>query len=139
MANAVASFLDRRIDARATPLAVGDVLVVALLLTGGTIHHNGADFVLSNPVYLAGVLAPFLIGWIVAAPLLGAYAPGATETAKAAVPLALRSWVVADLIGLGLRASPAFHGGAQLSFAVVTILVGAVGLTVWRVLFFKLR
>ncbi|MFB6123534.1 MAG: DUF3054 domain-containing protein [Haloferacaceae archaeon] len=139
MANAVASFLDRRIDARATPLAVGDVLVVALLLTGGTVHHNGVDFVLSNPAYLAGVLAPFLVGWVVAAPLLGAYAPGATETAKAAVPLALRSWVVADVVGLALRATPLFHGGVELSFAAVTLLVGAVGLTVWRVLFFQLR
>lgn len=139
MANAVASFLDRRIDARAAPIAVGDVLVVALLMTLGTVRHNGLDFVLSHPVYLGGVLAPFLVGWVVAAPLLGAYAPGATETAKAAVPLALRSWVAADAVGLALRATPLFHGGVELSFALVTLFVGSVGLSVWRILFFRLR
>ena len=89
MANAVANFFDRRLDGRATPLAIGDLLVVAVLFSWGTVHHNGLGFVVSNPGYLAGTIAPFVIGWVIAAPLLGAYAPGAAESAKAAVPLAL--------------------------------------------------
>jgi hypothetical protein len=139
MANAVANFFDRRLDGRAAPLAVGDLLVVAILFSVGTVHHNGLAFVASNPGYLAATIAPFLLGWVIAAPLLGAYAPGAAESAKAAVPLALRSWLLADAIALGLRATPFVAGGVQLSFVLVSLGVGLVGLALWRTLFFKLR
>jgi hypothetical protein len=139
MANAVADFLDRRIDGRAAPLAAGDVVVIALLFGAGTVHHNTFAFVAANPGYLAATIAPFLVGWVVAAPLLGAYAPGAAESAKAAVPLGLRSWVLADLVALGLRATPYVSGGVQLSFVAVSLGVGLVGLAIWRTLFFKLR
>jgi len=139
MANAVAAFFDRRLDGRTAPLAVGDLLVVAVLFSGGTIHHNGVGFVASNPGYLAVTIAPFLIGWVIAAPLLGAYSPGAAESAKAAVPLALRSWVLADAIALGIRATPFVHGGVQLSFVAISLVVGLLGLALWRTLFFKLR
>jgi len=139
MANAVAAFFDRRLDDRAAPMAIGDVLVLAVLFSGGTIHHNGVAYVVSNPGYLAATIAPFLIGWVIAAPLLGAYSPGAAESAKAAVPLALRSWLLADAIALGIRATPVVHGGVQLSFVAVSLGSGLVGLAVWRTLFFKLR
>jgi len=139
MANAVADFFERRLDGRAAPMAIGDVLVLALVFSGGTIHHNGVAYVASNPGYLAATIAPFLIGWAIAAPPLGAYSPGAAESAKAAVPLALRSWLLADAIALGIRATPLVHGGVQLSFVAVSIGAGLVGLAIWRTLFFKLR
>jgi len=139
MANAVATFFDRRIDGRAAPLAVGDLLVIAVLFSWGVVRHNGLEYVMSNPDYLAVTIAPFLIGWVIAAPLLGAYAPGAAESAKAAVPLALRSWLLADAIALGIRATPFVAGGVQLSFVLISLGVGLVGLALWRTLFFKLR
>jgi hypothetical protein len=139
MANAVADFFDRRLDGRTAPMAVGDLLVIAALFGAGTVHHNGLAFVASHPGYLAGTVAPFLIGWAIAAPLLGAYAPGAAESAKAAVPLALRSWLLADAIALGIRATPVVRGGVQLSFVAVSLGVGLVGLALLRTLFFKLR
>jgi len=139
MANAVADFFERRLDSRTVPMAIGDVVLIALLFSGGTVRHNGVAFVLSNPGYLAVTLAPFVVGWVIAAPLLGAYAPGAAESAKAAVPLALRSWILADAIALGIRATPLVHGGVQLSFVLVSLGVGLVGLAIWRTLFFTLR
>jgi len=139
MANAVANFFDSRLDGRAAPLAIGDLLVIAVLFSWGTVHHNGLGFVASNPGYLAGTIAPFVIGWVVAAPLLGAYSPGAAESAKAAVPLALRSWFLADAIALGIRATPFVGGGVQLTFVLISLGVGLVGLALWRTLFFKLR
>ena len=71
-------------------------------------------------------IAPFILGWVVAAPLLGAYSPGAAESSKAAVPLALRSWLLADVVALGLRATPLFHGGVELSFVAVTFVAGPI-------------
>jgi hypothetical protein len=139
MGTSVASVLDRRIDADTWPLAVGDLLAIAAVLTAGTIQHNGVPFVTGNPLYLAGTLAPFVIGWVLVAPLVGAYSPGAGESAKAAVPLALRSWVVADVVGVAIRASPLFHGGWEPIFVAVTLVTGGVALGVWRTLFFRFR
>ncbi|MFB6108671.1 MAG: DUF3054 domain-containing protein [Haloplanus sp.] len=138
MASAVAEFVDRRLDASAAPMAVGDVVVLALLYSAGAVRHDGVAFLVANPGYLAATIAPFLVGWIIAAPLLGAYSPGAAESSKAAVPLALRSWILGDAIALGIRATPLVHGGVELSFVAVTLGVGMVGLALWRTLFFRL-
>ena len=132
------SFLASRLDRAAAPLAVGDVLVLLALLTVGTLNHTTPEFLLSNPVYLLGVFAPFIIGWALVAPLVGAYSAGAVETAKSSVPLVIRSWIPAVLIGLGLRAF-VFRGGADLTFAVIMLVLGAVVLGGWRALYFKLR
>jgi hypothetical protein len=43
------------------------------------------------------------------------------------------SWIGAVAIAQGLRATSAFHGGAALTFAVVSVLVGGLLLTLWRV------
>jgi FtsH-binding integral membrane protein len=143
MATSTGSFLNGRIDTAALPLAVGDVLVLVLLLSFGTARHNGVAYLTEQPVALALTLLPFIVGWLVAAPLVGAYSAGAAESAKAAIPLAIRSWVVAVVIGIVLRVVLPFDAtGGLLSLAiffVVTLVVGVVGLGVWRWLYFKLR
>lgn len=121
----------------ALPLFVGDVVVLAALLTLGVVRHHGASYLSNDPVAWILVLVPFFVGWLVAAPVMGAYSPGAAESAKSAVPLAIRSWVVADLIGVGIRATPLFEGGAALTFVLVTLVVGLVGLAVWRTVYFR--
>ncbi|MFC6771891.1 DUF3054 domain-containing protein, partial [Halorubrum pallidum] len=98
------SFLARRLDRAAAPLAIGDVLVLMAFLTAGTLSHRPAEFLVNNPTYLLGVWAPFLIGWFLVSPLVGAYAAGAAETAKSSVPLVVRSWIPAAAIGFVLRA-----------------------------------
>lgn len=132
------SFLSGRIDAATLPMAVGDVVVVALILTVGTVFHSSVQGVLANPGHLVQVIAPFVVGWLIAAPLLGAYSVGASETAKAAVPLALRAWIPADLIGMAIRWTPWVDGGVQLTFVAVTLATGMAGLGLWRYLYFKL-
>lgn len=139
MATSVTSFLDRRIDPGTLPMAVGDIVVLAALLTFGVVQHNGVSYLSSNLVGVVLILLPFFVGWVIAAPLIGAYSPGARESAKAAIPLAIRSWIPADIIGTLLRASPLFEGGAPLVFILVTLAVGLVGLTAWRWTYFKLR
>jgi hypothetical protein len=138
MANA-AGFVAGRIDAGAWPLAVGDVVALALVFSAGAARHNSVDYLLANPGYWAATVFPFLFGWLVAAPLLGAYSAGAAESAKAAVPLALRAWLVGCAVALALRATPLLHGGVQFIFAVVVLVSGALGLAVWRWLFFRVR
>jgi hypothetical protein len=139
MASSEESFLARRIDATAAPLAVVDLLALSAVLTYGVINHNGVDYLTTATGGWLLTLVPFLLGWAVASPLVGAYSAGAAESAKAAVPLALRAWVPAAAIGFVLRASPLFSGGFQPIFGVVVFVAGGVALAGLRWLFFKLR
>jgi hypothetical protein len=122
-------FLEERIDRGSLPLAVGDLLVIAAVLAAGASFHDATIF--SRPVELLGVLAPFLVGWVVAAPLVGAYSIGAQE-ARSSVPLAIRSWIPADIIGLGIRATPFVEGGIEPIFVVITLVTVGVALAVFR-------
>jgi hypothetical protein len=130
--------LAERTDSGAWSLAVGDLVVLAAVFSAGTVHHNGLDYPFADPVGWGLTLLPFLIGWAVVAPPVGAYSPGAAESAKAAVPLAIRAWLPAAILALGLRASPLFAGGAAPVFVVVSLVSGGVGLAVWRWLAFRI-
>lgn len=79
------SFLATRLDRDAVPLAIGDLIALIVLLTIGALNHSTVEFLFANPLYLLEVYAPFLIGWILVAPLIGAYSAGAVETAKSSV------------------------------------------------------
>ncbi|WP_049984794.1 DUF3054 domain-containing protein [Halobellus rufus] len=137
MSSSEESFLARRIDASAAPLVAVDALALSAVLTVGVINHNGVEYLSTAPVGWLLTLVPFLVGWAVAAPLVGAYSAGAAESAKAAIPLAVRAWVPGSIVGFALRASPLFSGGFQLSFGVVMFVTGGVALVVGRWLFFK--
>ena len=139
MASFEESFLARRIDAAAAPLALIDLVALSAVLTYGVIQHNGVDYLTTSTVAWLLTLVPFLVGWAAVSPLIGAYSAGAAESAKAAIPLALRAWVPAAAIGFVLRASPLFAGGFQPVFGVVVFVAGGVALAVFRWLFFKIR
>lgn len=129
------SFLANRVDRAALPLAVGDLLVIVAFIYVGTIQHGTVPFPptgASDALALLTVAAPFLVGWVVAAPLIGAYSAGAAESAKASVPLAIRSWIPAAAVGLIIRATPVVEGGVAITFAIVMFVVGSVSLGVWR-------
>jgi hypothetical protein len=141
MARSQQSFLAKRLDGDAIPLAVGDVLVLVGVMTLGAMNHNGTGIVFSDPGYVALTVAPFLLGWAIFAPVIGAYSAGAAESAKASIPLAIRSWVPADVVGVGIWYFLPGRGTDPIGlvvFTTVTILTGAFGLGVWRWLWFKL-
>jgi len=125
--------LNGRVDTAALPLAVGDLLAILGVLTIGMIQH--ATF---GPERAVGVYGPFLIGWAAAAVLIGAYSAGAAESAKAAVPLGVRAWVLAALVGFGLRWTPVFPGDLAIPFVLITLLLTGVLLGGLRWVFFKI-
>ncbi|MFB6169074.1 MAG: DUF3054 family protein [Haloferacaceae archaeon] len=130
-------FLARRIDPGAWPLAVVDLLALVVVFTGGAIQHNGPTFPLDAPVAWVLTILPFLLGWLLFGPLVGVYSAGAAESAKAAVPLAVRAWVPAAVAAVGLRAVVFDPGPVAPVFAAVTLVSGAVGLGVARWLRFR--
>lgn len=130
------SFISERVDRAAAPLAVGDLLVILAVIAVGMSNHE----TLTGVVPLLATAAPFLLGWALVSVPVGAYSAGAAESAKAAVPLAVRSWLGAAVIGIVVRGAlqSAFDMGLAI-FLGVMLVTGAVALGVWRWLFFKLQ
>jgi len=110
-------------------LAVGDLLAILAFVVAGMLQHGGNP---ANVVDLLDVALPFLIGWLPAAFFLGCYAPAVLRNTRETAFRTLASWVVAVLIGQGLRATPIFGGDFAVPFFVVSLVVGGVLLTVWR-------
>jgi hypothetical protein len=130
------SFISERVDRAAAPLAVGDLLVILAVITVGMQNHG----TLTGAVPLLTTAAPFLFGWVFASVPIGAYSSGAAESAKAAVPLAIRSWIPAALVGIVIRGATqsAFDVGLGV-FMAVMVVTGSVALGVWRWVFFTFR
>ncbi|MFB6221146.1 MAG: DUF3054 domain-containing protein [Halolamina sp.] len=130
------SFISERVDRGAVPLAVGDLLVILLVIALGMVNHGS----LTGPAALLATAAPFLVGWAVSSVPVGAYSAGAAESAKAAVPLAIRSWVPAAVVGIVIRGATQSAFGTGLAvFLVVMVVTGSVALAVWRWVFFAVR
>lgn len=125
--------LNERVDTSGLPLAVGDLLAILSVLTIGMIQHNTL-----TAGHAPGVYAPFVIGWVVGAVVIGAYSAGAGESAKAAVPLGLRAWVIAALVGFGLRATAIFPGDLAPIFVAITFVLTGGLIAGFRWLFFKI-
>ena len=131
------SFLSKRIDRSAAPLAVGDVIAIVAVIAIGMEFGHGT---LTGPVSLLETAAPFLVGWAIASVPIGAYSAGAAESAKASIPLAIRSWIPAAVIAVLVRGVVQTALTPALGiFLAVMLVTGGVALGVWRWLAFKLR
>lgn len=113
-------------------VAVGDLAVVGALLSLGMLRHGVRPVVQTE--HAALVVAPFLFGWIVAAPLVGAYADEAFRSVRDATEAVAGAWLGAVLVGAALRATAAFPGNAPLEFVAVVFGFGLVALGAWRAL-----
>ncbi len=113
-------------------LLVVDCAIIVAQLSYGLIVH-GTD-PLAVPLYTAETVVPFLAGWLVVAPLLGVYTARIRRSLVETVLSVGIAWIVAALIGVGLRATPWFVGDAPLAFVLVTVATGLATLLPWRVL-----
>ena len=113
------------IDDTARPLFPGDLVVLAGVFVAGTVNHNGVGVLTAEPLYVIGTVLPFLIGWALAGPLLGAYGQRAVASPH-------DSAVLGAVVAVLLRASPLFSGSASLIFFAITLGTGAAGLALWR-------
>jgi hypothetical protein len=120
-----------RIDPSRTTalLAVGDIAAILVFIVVGEYTHGYNPLVAVGRV--AGTALPFIIGWAIATVGIGLYGPRSGSLGKT-LGLTLLSWVVAVGIAQALRATAVFHGNAALTFALVSVGVGGVLLSVWR-------
>ena len=115
------------------PILLGavDVALIAGLLLFGQRQH-GIDPI-AEPLASLDTIVPFLLGWGVAALLAGVYAHDVTVTPARAARATAVAWMAAANVGLILRSSPVFDGGAPWPFNLVVTGTGLLVLLSWRV------
>lgn len=133
------SFLDQRLDASTWPIAVGDIVALLAFLFVGTLQHSTLEQLQADPTIYLFAAGPFVLGWLICAPLVGAYSPGGGSAPNSSIPLAIRSWIPSALVGMVLRVFALPGRGAEVPFAVIMLVGGAFVLSGWRFLYFKLR
>ena len=109
-------------------MAAGDATALLLFSAVGRLSHGEG----LAPGDLAATALPFLLGWALTAPFLGAFSEAARGNAVgAAIAAAAKSWAVATPVSLLLRAVS--QGRAPpTAFAVVSFVVTGVLLLAWR-------
>jgi hypothetical protein len=108
-------------------LLAGDLIALLIFATIGRMSHERG---LSLPGVL-GTAAPFVIGWLLVAPLTGIYRAQPRPTPGAMARRSALNWALALPIAFGLRALIE-QRGIPLSFAVVAGSFTFVTLVGWR-------
>ncbi len=115
---------------RIIAVALGDAVVFVIFSLVGRGNHHEASGAGALPDVL-GTAAPFLVGWFLVAPLVGAYRHSALGPVRSALPRTALAWAVAGPVGLLLRAA-LLRRGIPLSFAIVALLFNLGALLAWR-------
>ncbi|MFB6111398.1 MAG: DUF3054 domain-containing protein [Halobacteriaceae archaeon] len=102
--------------------AAGDILAIATFVVVGELSH-GIDPV-ATPLIVLDTALPFLLGWLLVAPLVGAYTRRVLDGPRWLIGLSLTAWVGADVLAQLLRDTAAFHGSGDPIFFVVAAVVG---------------
>lgn len=114
-------------------LVVGDILCFLIFATlGMESHGQGLDL-----FYSFWVALPFMAGWFIVAPWVGAYRADIAKRPRAMLGRTLLCWVIAWPVAMGLRwlivdRVTGVTADAFFSFAVVALLANAFILNVWR-------
>ena len=111
-------------------LVAGDLAAILSFVAVGEYTHGYNPLVDVGRV--TGTFAPFLVGWLLVAVAAGLYASGTTERLGPLVARTLSAWVVAVVVAQALRATSLFHGGAAVTFAIVSVVIGGGALCLWR-------
>lgn len=116
--------------ARLGLLVAGDVVTFLLFAAIGRASHAEAAS-LDAIVEVAKTAAPFMAGWFVVAPWLGLFRRDVAEQPRVAAKRVALAWLLAEPVGLLLRALQ-IGRGSPLSFAIVTFITALLMLLGWR-------
>ncbi|MFQ5576002.1 MAG: DUF3054 domain-containing protein [Anaerolineae bacterium] len=119
-------------------LPVGDIIALLLFMSLGQRDHNTVDPV--HPVLgLLVLTAEFVLPWIVAGWLLGAFPRRKVPGRGTFLARSLNAWLVAAPLGLLLRAFVLSRAVIPTLFMVVTVGLGGMFVIGWRLIFFEVR
>jgi hypothetical protein len=115
-------------------LLLGDLSAIILFVFIGQQDHATTD--LNNPILgLLRATSPFLITWLIVAPIVGAYPDANHITLRTLLLRGLNAWFIAAPFGLMLRAFLLERGGIPAIFMLLTLLVAGAFILIWRVVF----
>ncbi len=117
-------------------LAIGDALVFLVFAgVGRSSHHEASGF--GALAAVVGTAVPFVLGWFLVAPVVGAYRRANLRSLGAMLGRTLLAWVAAWPVAMALRwiFAPRIAPRDFAIFALVVLATNAVFLGVWRGLF----
>ena len=114
-------------------LYVGDILVIILFTIIGRESHSMATGIAAVWATLRTAM-PFILGWLVVAPWLGGYSPGAWRSLRGAAITTLLVFFPSIILGILLRAL-FLQRFSPTVFYAVTIAVLLPMLLIWRLLY----
>lgn len=112
-------------------VAVGDAVVLALLVAWGVFRHGGVD-ALADVGSLVETVGPFVLGYLAVALVIGVYATPVLDDPLWGVRTAAGAWIAGTGIGVIARTHPEVAGGVAWPFGLVLIGIGTAGLLAWR-------
>jgi hypothetical protein len=114
-----------------TILIIGDILVFLAFAAIGRTSHGAATGFAAIPQVIETAL-PFIAGWFLVAPWLGAYRRELASNPRKMAGRTLLCWLCAWPVAMTIWGIFVDHGIPPLSFAVITLLFNAVLFLVWR-------
>lgn len=117
------------------PALIGDVLVFLGFSVFGRSEHN-LDFSVVDTLMTAG---PFIVAWLIIGTLYGVYGSEALRYPGPAAKSTIVAWLFAGPWALLLRSIIMQRPVVFVQFALITIGLNLVVLTVWRVAYAWLR
>lgn len=124
--------MDPQADRDRLLLAAGDHGTIAAVLGVGYVSHHSLAALLDVASVLE-VVGPFLLGNLVVAALLDAYAPERTDSLASSARTVAATWCGAVGLGLIARTAPTLEGAATWPFGLVVLGFGLLGLLAWRI------
>jgi uncharacterized membrane protein YphA (DoxX/SURF4 family) len=113
---------------RVISLVIGDILCFLIFSSlGQTSHHENL-----NVLSVVLVALPFMAGWFLVAPFLGAFRSDVAARPTKMIIRTLLCWLVAWPVAMILRAIFVDHAPPPVSFALVVLCVNLALLLLWR-------
>ncbi|MFP8958950.1 DUF3054 domain-containing protein [Natrialbaceae archaeon A-CW3] len=113
-------------------ILLGDALIVIAFIGVGLLSHSIEPWV--YPDHLLRTSMPFLLAWLVVAPILGLFDPRTLSSYRRTLGLITLGWIAASILGGLIRATSYFPGGAPIDFILVNIGFGLLFVLPWRLL-----
>ena len=112
-------------------LIIGDILCFLIFVALGRSSHREASGFGAIPQIIVTAL-PFLAGWFLISPFVGAFRHKIIAQPKAMVIRTALAWLLAWPVAMLLRGIFVDHGVPPLSFAIIVLVFNTILLMIWR-------
>jgi len=116
---------------RIVSLAVGDAVCFFIFAAIGRGSHGETTGLAAIPQITVTAL-PFLTGWFLVAPFVGAFRRDVMANPRKMASRTLLSWVLAWPVAMAIRGIFVDHGIPPLTFALITLVFNTLILQLWR-------